>query len=108
MKTFFETKIRILHTNNGTEYFKGTLGSFFIGQQIHHQTTCVDIPQQNGIVECNNKHILELFQSIMFSMNAPKYFWEKVILIASYLINRVSTHVLDNVTQLDYFKKNIL
>ena len=41
---------------------------------IHHQSTCVNTPQQNGIVERKNKHLLEVAHAIMFSMNVPRYF----------------------------------
>ena len=51
IENLFQTKIGILHTDNGTEYFKEVLGIFFKEKGIHHQTTCVDEPQQNGIAE---------------------------------------------------------
>ena len=35
---------------------------------IHHQFTCVNTPQQNGIVERKNKHLLEVARAIMLSM----------------------------------------
>ena len=54
VETQFQTKIGILHIDNGTEYFKEVLGSFLKVKGIHHQSTCVDTPQQNGIVGCKN------------------------------------------------------
>ena len=44
-----------------------SLDFFFKEKGIHHQTTCVDTPQQNGIVERKNKHLLEVSRAIMFS-----------------------------------------
>ena len=32
---------------------------------IHHQSTCVNTPQQNGIVERKNKHLLEVARAIL-------------------------------------------
>lgn len=53
-----------------------------------------DTPQQDGIVECKNRHLLEVACAIMFSMHVPKYLWGEVVLIATYLINRMSSKVL--------------
>lgn len=47
----FLTKISILHNDNGTEYFSEHLGNFFREKGIHHQSTCINNPQQNGIAK---------------------------------------------------------
>ena len=47
----FQTKISILRTNNGTKYYNEYVGCFLKENGIHHQSTCVDIPKQNGIAE---------------------------------------------------------
>ena len=49
------------------------LVSFLKENGIHYQSTCVDTPQQNGIAERKNKHLLEVARAIMFSINVPKY-----------------------------------
>ncbi|RVW26375.1 Retrovirus-related Pol polyprotein from transposon TNT 1-94 [Vitis vinifera] len=48
-----------------------------------------DTPQQNGIAERKNRHLLEVARSLMFSMNVPKLFWGQAVLTAAYLINRM-------------------
>ena len=105
IENLFQTKIGILHTDNGTEYFKEVLGIFFKEKGIHHQTTCVDTPQQNGIVERKNKHLLEIFRAIMFYTNVPRYLWGAAVLITSYLINKMPTRVLNYFTPLECFQK---
>ena len=47
----FQTKISILRTDNGKEYFNQYLGEFLTEKGIQHQSTCQDTPQQNGIAE---------------------------------------------------------
>lgn len=69
----FQSKIGVLHTDNGTEYLKETLGDFLKEKGIHQSFTCVDTPQQNGIAERKNKHLLEVARALMFSMHVPKY-----------------------------------
>lgn len=105
IETQFQTNIGILRIDNGTEYFNEVLGSFLREKGIHHQSTCVDTPQQNGVVERKNKHLLEVSRAIMFSMHVPKYFWSDAVLTALYLINRMPTRVLNYSTPLDYLKK---
>ena len=56
---------------------------------ILHQATCIDSPQQNGIAERKNSHLLEVTRAIIFTVGVPKYLCGEVILTASYLINRM-------------------
>jgi transposase InsO family protein len=51
VQTQFNTKIKIICSNNGGEYMSGDFRMFFREQGILHQTTCVDTPQQNGVFE---------------------------------------------------------
>ncbi|XP_060964985.1 retrovirus-related Pol polyprotein from transposon RE2 [Cannabis sativa] len=101
----FQTKISILRTDNGTEYFNHILGNFLKEKGILHQSTCPDTPEQNGIAERKNKHLLEVARAMMFYMNVPKYLWGDAVLTASYLINRMPTKVLHYTTPLKCFKK---
>ena len=70
-----------------------SLEVFFDKKGILHQSSCTNTPEQNGIVEHKNKHLLEVASMMMFYMNLPKYLWRDAVLIASYLINRMSSNV---------------
>lgn len=102
----FQTKIGILRTDNGTEYFNKYLGAFISEKGIVHQSTCRDTPQQNGIAERKNRHLLEVARALMFSMNVPKYLWGNALLTACYLVNRMPSRVLKFETPLDCLKKS--
>ena len=67
---------------------------YLLEQGIIHLSSCVDTPQQNGVAERKNRHLLEVARSIMFSNNVPKYFWGEAILTATYLINQMPSRVL--------------
>ena len=69
----FQTKINILRSNNGIEYFNKVLDTFSNEKGILHQFSCSDTPEQNGIAERKNKHLLEVARAMMFYMNIPKY-----------------------------------
>ena len=87
IQTQFHTKIQIFRTDNAKEYFKHILGDYLQSQDIIHQSSCVDTPQQNGVAKRKNRHILEVARSLMFSTHVPKHFWGEAILTATYLIN---------------------
>lgn len=61
---------------------------------IVYQATCPGIPEQNGVAEKKNKHLLEIAHAIMFTMNVSKTFWFYAIQIAAYLMNMMFTSVL--------------
>ena len=49
------------------------LRRFFQEKGIVHQSTCRDTPQQNGIAERKNRHLLEVARALIFHVNVPKY-----------------------------------
>ncbi|CAN1240915.1 Retrovirus-related Pol polyprotein from transposon RE2 [Linum perenne] len=58
--TQFDTKIQVLRSDNAKEYFNHNLGSFLKQHGIIHTSSCVETPQQNGISERKNRHLLEV------------------------------------------------
>ena len=43
--TQFNTRVQVLRSDNGREYFKKELSAYFHAYGIIHQTSCVDTPQ---------------------------------------------------------------
>lgn len=95
VNTRFDAKIKVFRTDNGIEYFKGECGAYLTEHEILHQSSCVDTPEQNGVAESKNRHLIEVARSLMFTMGVPLSFWGDVILTAAYLINRMTSRVLD-------------
>ena len=87
-------KIQFLQTDNGTEYFNETLNNFLLIKGMLHQSSCVNTPQQNGVSERKNRHLLEIARSLLFASNVPKRFWGDALLTACFLINRMPSKVL--------------
>ncbi|XP_059590835.1 retrovirus-related Pol polyprotein from transposon RE1 isoform X1 [Vitis vinifera] len=90
----FNSKIQVLKSDNAKEYFTSSLSTYLQNHGIIHISSCVDTPQQNGVAERKNRHLLEVTRCLMFSSNVPNYFWGEAILTATYLINRMPSRVL--------------
>ena len=71
----FQTKIQVFRTNNRKEYFNKFLGDYFVKNSIFYHSLCMDTPQQNGIAEHKNKHLLEVAKSLLFTTQVLMYLW---------------------------------
>ena len=88
IKNQFKATIKILRSDNSTEYINMEFGQFLALHGIEHQTICVNTPEQNGVAERKNRYLLEVARSLMFTMNVPKFLWREAIKTATYLINQ--------------------
>ncbi|RVW25301.1 Retrovirus-related Pol polyprotein from transposon RE1 [Vitis vinifera] len=90
----FNSKIQVLKSDNAKEYFTSSLSTYLQNHGIIHISSCVDTPQQNGVAERKNRHLLEVARCLMFSSNVPNHFWGEAILTATYLFNRMHPECL--------------
>jgi transposase InsO family protein len=86
--TQYGAVVKVLRSDNGTKYTNIAFREYLSSQRIQHQTTCPYTPEQNGVAEKKNRHLLEVARSMMISMNVPKYLWGQAVLTAAMLINR--------------------
>ncbi|KAK9061154.1 hypothetical protein SSX86_018334 [Deinandra increscens subsp. villosa] len=95
--TQFNTQIKCIRSDNAFELGSGNLQKqYFANKGILHQTTCVAVPQQNGVVERKHKHLLETARALLFQSKLPLSFWGECVLTATHLINLFPTRVLNN------------
>jgi Integrase core domain/GAG-pre-integrase domain len=91
----FNTTIKTLRTDNGTEYVNHEFQTFLHYKGIIHQTSCVGTPQQNCVSKRKTRYLLEVTRALLFSANLSKTYWSDAILTACYLINHLSSHIFD-------------
>ncbi|XP_010501916.1 PREDICTED: uncharacterized protein LOC104779247 [Camelina sativa] len=94
----YNAKIKILRSDNGGEYTSHAIKQHLINHDIIHKTSCPYTPQQNGVAERKNRHPMEVARSMMFHTNVPRRFWGDAVLAICYLINRIPTKILQDVS----------
>ncbi|KAJ9682154.1 hypothetical protein PVL29_018172 [Vitis rotundifolia] len=63
IETQYNAKVRVLRSDNGGEYQNSDLQKYLEGHGIIHQTTYSNTPQQNGVAETKNRHLLEVVRA---------------------------------------------
>jgi hypothetical protein len=58
ISTQFGDKIKVVRSDNGTEFVNRKMNDMFSDLGIIHQTSCAHTPQQNGIAERKHRHLL--------------------------------------------------
>ena len=98
IKVQFGFNIKILQSDNALEYVQNAMTDFCSSVGMIHRTSCPHTPQQNGVAERKNRHLLDVTRTIMFQSNVPKHFWSDAVLTACFLINRQPSSVLQGKT----------
>ena len=78
-KTQFDKTVKVIRSDNALELSKSyEILEFFATFGITHQTSCVETPQQNGVVERKHRHLLEVSSALMLQASIPLRYWVNV------------------------------
>ncbi|WVZ24536.1 hypothetical protein V8G54_003080 [Vigna mungo] len=88
IKNQFGVSIKRIRSDNAKDCFNH--------EGIIHESSCVNTPQQNGVAERKNGHLLDQTRALLFQNHVPKRFWGEALLTATYLINRLPTKILNS------------
>ena len=77
---------------------------FFLSSKgIIHQTTCVETPEQNGMIERKHQNLLNVTRALIFLAHLPLLFWDFFVQHATFLINCTPTPLLQNIALYEKF-----
>jgi len=85
----FNTNIKFIRTDNGTEFVNKNFSSFCNENGIIHQLTVPYNPQQNGRAERLNEKLIYTAASLLTESKLNRKFWEDAIHTANYIHNRL-------------------
>nr|GEW16427.1 hypothetical protein [Tanacetum cinerariifolium] len=71
-----------------TKFLNKTLHAYFASEGINHQTSIARTPEQNGIVERQNRTLVEAARTMLSVTKVPLLFWAKAIAISCFTQNR--------------------
>nr|GFA45062.1 retrovirus-related Pol polyprotein from transposon TNT 1-94 [Tanacetum cinerariifolium] len=65
-----------------------TLHAYFAAEGIQHQTSVARTPEQNGVVERENRTLVEAARTMLSAAKVPLFFWAEAIATACFTQNR--------------------
>nr|GEW95901.1 hypothetical protein [Tanacetum cinerariifolium] len=82
-----QAQVRIVRTDKGTEFLNQTLLVYFGAEGILHQTSVARTPEQNGVVERQNRTLVEAARTMLSAAKVPLFFWAGAIATACFTQN---------------------
>nr|GEV09619.1 hypothetical protein [Tanacetum cinerariifolium] len=80
-------QVRIVRTDKGTEFLNQTLHAYFVVEGIFHQMSVARTPEQNGVVERQNRTLVEAARTMLSAAKVPLFFWAEAIATACFTQN---------------------
>nr|GEY04708.1 hypothetical protein [Tanacetum cinerariifolium] len=74
-----QAQVRVVRTDKGTEFLNQTLHAYFATEGIQHQTSVARTPEQNGVVERQNRTLVEAARTMLSATKVPLFFWAEAI-----------------------------
>lgn len=90
--------IQTFRTDRGGEFVSQEFNVFCEDSGIKRHLTAPYTPQQNGVVERRNRTLMEMTRSILKHMHMPNYLWGEAVRHSTYLLNRIFTRALEDMT----------
>lgn len=98
-------KLKIIHTNNGTEWIKELLDVFCRHNRIIHQMTTPYGPEQNGITERAIATYFEMVRCMLHSAGMDLQYWGEAFMYSVHIQNLSPTHGLEGKVPLHAWTK---
>eukprot|EP00253_Pinus_taeda_P014678 PITA_14678 len=96
-------KIKILRTDNGTEYESNEFNNYCREVGIKRETTIAYTPKKNGVVERKNHSIVEATRGMLHDQILLKFLWAEDANTVVYVQNKCPHQALDSKTPEEVF-----
>ncbi|CAL8176000.1 unnamed protein product [Prunus armeniaca] len=93
--TQFAASVKCLQSDGGGEFTSRLFTDYLASKGIEHQLSCPYTPQQNGLAERKNRHLIKTSITLLTAAHLPSQFWFHAVAHAAYLINRMPSKGLD-------------
>jgi len=91
-------------SHHGGEFENEPFATFCEKYRIVHEFCSPRTPQQNGVVERNNRTLQEMARTMIHENNLAKHFWEKPVNTPCYVQNRIYIRPILEKTAYELFK----
>ncbi|KAJ9565815.1 hypothetical protein OSB04_001781 [Centaurea solstitialis] len=98
-------KVKVIRSDNGTEFKNADLNSFCREKGIEKQYSAPITPQQNGVVERRNRTLIEAARTMLADSKLPITFWAEAVNTACYVQNKVLVVKSKGKTPYELFEK---
>ncbi|KAI3770544.1 hypothetical protein L6452_01680 [Arctium lappa] len=92
IQTNKQKQVKVVRSDNGTEFKNNTLQDFYDSQGIQQQFSAARTPQQNGVVERRNRTLVEAARSMLAYSGLPLSHWAEEVSTACHTQNRSILH----------------
>jgi len=94
--------VKLLRSDNGGEYSSAEFKVYLAGEDIEHQLSILERPEQNEVAECMNQTLTERARGMRLQTDMSEGFWAEAVSHACYLVNSspstaVDLHILEEI-----------
>lgn len=107
-KTRYDHKIKIVRTDNGTEFINYAMKTLLSQHGIQHQKSVVYTPEQNGAAEREMRTVVEAARTMLAESCLQKEFWAEAVNTAVYVLNRTGKSRTKHKTPFELWSKKQL
>lgn len=86
--------VKILQSDNGTEFVNNEMKTFMEENGIRHRRTVPYTPEQNGAVEREMRTIMESARTMIHTRDLDGNLWAEAVNTAVYVLNRTGTSTI--------------
>ena len=80
-------RIKCFKSDGGGEYFSNEFSEYLKEHGIQNKYSCSYSPQQNGVAERKNRHIVAIARAMLNEKKLPNYFWAEMVATVVYIMN---------------------